>query len=145
MPVESERSGVEFAARWNIAESFGVAGHYTYTDAKEQNVRELRRPRHSGGLSADYRSSNEIFSATLTADYGGERSDIFFPPFPNSPEIVTLGNYWLLDLATQYQITPSVTLFAKGTNLLDEDYEQVFGFNTLGRAGYAGVRVNFGL
>lgn len=142
---ESERSGVEFAARWNIAESFGVAGHYTYTDAKEQNVRELRRPRHSGGLSADYRSSNEIFSATLTADYGGERSDIFFPPFPNSPEIVTLGNYWLLDLATQYQITPSVTLFAKGTNLLDEDYEQVFGFNTLGRAGYAGVRVNFGL
>jgi outer membrane cobalamin receptor len=28
--------------------------------------------------------------------------------------------------------------------LLDEDYEQVFGFRTPGRAAYVGVRVNFG-
>lgn len=141
---KSERSGAELGARWSVGESLAIAAHYTYTDATEQNVRELRRPRHSGGVSADYLSSNEIFSATLTADYGGNRIDIFFPPFPDSPEIVTLANYWLVDLAAQYRVTTSLSVFAKGTNLLDEDYEQVFGFRTLGRAGYLGVRINFG-
>lgn len=140
---KSKRSGAELGAQWNISESFGLAGHYTYTDATEQNVRELRRPRHSGGVSADYRSSTAVFAATLNADYGGDRTDIFFPPFPNAPEIVTLSNYWLLDLATQYRVTPSIAIFAKGTNLLDEDYEQVYGFSTLGRAAYVGVRVDF--
>jgi outer membrane cobalamin receptor len=28
--------------------------------------------------------------------------------------------------------------------LLDEDYEQVYGYQTPGRAGYLGIRVNFG-
>ena len=81
---------------------------------------------------------------TLTADYGGSRDDIFFPPFPDPSEIVTLDSYWLVDLAVQYRLSDSMRLFAKGTNLLDEDYEQVYGYQTLGRAGYLGVRINFG-
>ena len=92
----------------------------------------------------DFRTLNERFSTTLTADFGGERTDIFFPPWPNPSEIVTLENYWLVDLAVQYRASDSVTVFAKGSNLLDENYEQVFGYRTLGRAGYVGVRVNFG-
>jgi outer membrane cobalamin receptor len=28
--------------------------------------------------------------------------------------------------------------------LLDEEYEQVYGYQTPGRAGYLGIRVNFG-
>ena len=149
MSGKSRRSGVELASRWNMNDSLGIAAHYTYTDATEQDllgndVHELRRPKHSGGLSVDFRTAEERFGASLNADYGGSRTDIFFPPWPNPSEIVTLGNYWLLDLATQFAATPSVTLFAKGSNLLDEDYEQVFGYRTQGRAGYLGVRMNFG-
>ena len=69
---------------------------------------------------------------------------MFFPPFPALPETVTLESFWLLDLTAQYQLTRSINIFARGTNLLDEDYEQVYGYQTPGRAGYAGVRVNFG-
>jgi vitamin B12 transporter len=149
MSGKSRRSGVELASRWNMNDSLGIGAHYTYTDATEQDllgndVHELRRPKHSGGLSVDFRTAEERFSASLNADYGGSRTDIFFPPWPNPSEIVTLGNYWLLDLAAQFAATPSVTLFAKGSNLLDEDYEQVFGYRTQGRASYLGVRMNFG-
>ena len=149
MPGKSTRTGAELAARWSLSDSLGLGANYTYTDTTEQDflgndVRELRRPRHSGGLFMDYRSTNEQFSASLNADYGGTRSDIFFPPWPNPSEIVTLSNYWLVDVAAQYQATPSITVFAKGTNLLDDDYEQVFGYRTPGRAGYLGLRVNFG-
>ena len=149
MDGKSERSGVELDAQWNVNERFRLSASYTYTDSTEQNfsgenVRELRRPRHAGSLSANFRSNNERIQATLIADYGGTRDDIFFPPFPAPPEIVNLESYWLLDLTVQYQLTPSFGIFAKGTNLLDQDYEQVYGYQTLGRAGYLGIRANFG-
>jgi len=146
---KSERSGVELGAQWTVNQRFGLNAAYTYTDSTEENfagedVKELRRPRHAGSLAANFRSSNDLLQATLTADYGGTRDDIFFPPFPALPEIVTLQSFWLLDLTAQYQLTPTFGIFAKGTNLLDEEYEQVYGYQTLGRAGYVGIRVNFG-
>jgi vitamin B12 transporter len=146
---KSERSGVELGAQWTINEFFGFNASYTYTDSTEENfagdeVRELRRPRHAGSLAANFQSANDRLKATLAADYGGSREDMFFPPFPALPETVTLESFWLLDLTAQYQLTRSINIFARGTNLLDEDYEQVYGYQTPGRAGYAGVRVNFG-
>jgi vitamin B12 transporter len=146
---KSERSGVELSSQWQVNERFGLGASYTYTDAAEQNatgedVRELRRPRHAGSLSVNFQSSSERIRANMTADYGGDRDDIFFPPFPALPEIVTLQSYWLLDLTAQYQLTPSFGIYVKGTNLLDEDYEQVYGYSTLGRAGYVGIRADFG-
>lgn len=145
----SSRSGVESSLRWSVSEAFGVTAHYTYTDSTEpdfsgKDSREVRRPRHSGGVGANFSTLDDRFDATLTADFGGERTDVYFPPWPNPSEIVTLNNYWLVDLALRYQVTRSIILFAKGTNLLDEDYEQVYGFNTLGRAGYFGARIDFG-
>ncbi len=81
----------------------------------------------------------------LTADYGGARDDIFFPPFPQPSETVTLDDYWLVDITANYKLTENTTVFVRGTNLLDEDYEQVYGFQTLGRSAYVGFRANFGL
>ena len=149
MDGDSERSGIELAGRWNLSERFAVAGSYTYTDSHEpsptgEDVSELRRPRHAGNLSFDFTSLNEKWQATLAADYGGTRNDLFFPPFPDPSQVVTLDAYWLVDLAVHYRVTPAVTLFARGTNLLDDEYEQVYGYRTLGRAGYVGVRTSFG-
>jgi len=149
MEGTSKRSGLELGTRWNVSERVGLAASYTYTDSTEsgptgESVNELRRPRHAGSLSADYRSTNEKFLTSLAADYGGSRYDIFFPPFPNPSEIVTLQKYWLVDLTVQYQLTLAIKLFARGTNLLDEEYEQVYGYRTQGRAGYVGIRSSFG-
>jgi vitamin B12 transporter len=35
-----------------------------------------------------------------------------------------------------------VELFARGSNLLDQHYEDAFGYRTEGRAVYAGVRLS---
>jgi len=148
MPGTSKRSGVELATHWSLSDSLGIGANYTYTDSTEQDllgnpVRELRRPKHSGGFSLDYRSAGERFSTSLNADYGGSRTDVFFPPWPDPSETVTLDDYWLIDLAAQYRATESITLFARGSNLLDQDIEQVYGYRTPGRAGFVGIRVNF--
>ena len=148
-PGASERSGIEVAAQWRLNDAFHLSASYTYTDASEeddagQSVVELRRPKHMGNITLDFASPGDRFGATLAADYGGTRFDNFFPPFPEPQQTVTLSNYWLVDLTARFRVTDSLTLFARGSNLLDEEYEQVFGYRTLGRTGYVGLRADFG-
>jgi vitamin B12 transporter len=145
----STRQGIEFAATYKVLENLEFAGSYTYTDSTEpdslgNDIDELRRPRHSASLSTNYRFLNERAGILLVADYGGSRSDIFFPPFPAPSEYVTLASSWLVDLTASYDISGNMTAFARFTNLLDEEYEQVYGFATPGRAAFVGLRAGFG-
>ncbi|MDH4125311.1 MAG: TonB-dependent receptor [Gammaproteobacteria bacterium] len=140
----SKRQGAEFAARWRLGDAFDLVASYTYTDSEQDGEDEIRRPKHAGSLTLDYRSLGERVSASLAADYSGTRTDSFFPPFPEPMQTVTLANYWLLDMTVQYQLTESATVYARGSNLLDEDYEQVYGYQTPDRAAYLGLRVRFG-
>ena len=146
---DSARKGIEAAASLKLTENMSFGGSYTYTDSTENNesgsdVRELRRPRHSGSLYSTYRFLDERANLLVTADYGGTSTDIFFPPFPAPSEIVSLESHWLLDLTASYDFNQKTSLFVRASNLLDEDYEQVFGYSTPGRAAYAGVRFGFG-
>jgi len=145
---DSDRKGVEVDARIDVTDSFEVQATYTYTDSNETNAgittRELRRPRHAGHMTVTYKVPGRRANVVLAADYGGTRSDIFFPPFPNPSEIVTLDSFWLVDLTSTYDLTETVDVFIRMNNLLDEDYEQVYGFATPGRSTYIGVRASFG-
>ncbi|NND55483.1 MAG: TonB-dependent receptor [Gammaproteobacteria bacterium] len=148
-PGKSTRKGVEAAATWTVSSQLDFSAAYSYLDAEEEltpgmQTVELRRPRHTGSVQAAWRTSGGRFDTVLAADYSGTRADIFFPPFPSPSEIVRLDNYWLVDLTAQYQLNDSVTLVVRGQNLLDEDYEEVFGYNTLGRSAYIGFRASIG-
>jgi vitamin B12 transporter len=145
----SKRRGLELGADWRLGDAFRLGLDYGYTDATEPRpgggtARELRRPRHSGGVSLAYDAPGGRFSATFVADHGGERDDTFFPPFPEPEQRVTLGDYTLVDATARFRLRPSLTLFARATNLLDEDYEQVYGYATPGRAAYVGLRADLG-
>ncbi len=148
MGGKSSRKGAEISAMFTVVTNLELGASYTYTDSTEpdvqgNNVKELRRPQHTGSLNANYRFLNNQANLYLAADYGGSRNDIFFPPFPAPSEIVELNSYWLVDLTASYNISRRINVFVRATNLLDENYEQVFGYQTNGRAGYLGIRVNF--
>jgi vitamin B12 transporter len=146
---DSIRKGVEAAATFNVTENLSFGGSYTYTDSTQNDesgsdVRELRRPRHSGSLNTSYRFLDERAKLTVVADYGGTSTDIFFPPFPEPSEIVSLDSFWLLGLTASYDVSQNTNIFVRASNLLDEDYEQVYGYRTPGRAAFVGVRLGFG-
>ena len=143
LATTSERTGLELGASWDVSAQFTVDMNYTYTDASENGAPELRRPRHSGSLHAGYSILEERGRITFAANYGGTRHDIFFPPWPDPSEVVTLRNYWLVDLTAQYAVTESIKLFARASNLLDTEYEQVYGYRTRGRAVFAGIQASF--
>ena len=68
-----------------------------------------------------------------------EQLDTDFSSFPFQE--VVLDDYTLININASYQLNESVNIFARVNNLLDEKYQDVFGFETLGQAFYAGLKV----
>jgi len=75
----------------------------------------------------------------------GERT-IFdrYGSFGTVGEDVVLEQYQVLDFMANYTVLEgTVTLFAAATNLLNEDYDDVFGYETRGRNYKIGLRLQF--
>lgn len=54
-----------------------------------------------------------------------------------------LDNYEVLDLSVNYEPVSNWEIFARVNNLLDENYQEVPGYNTSGRAAHVGARFTF--
>jgi vitamin B12 transporter len=137
----SRRSGVEASVEWIIADKLRLSANYAYLKATEPNpltgrqTPETRRPKHSGSIAADGSIGRFSYGASLA--YVGrhfDNRDVF--PFDR----LTLGSYWLADARLAYAVRPGVELFARGSNLLGEHYQDVFSYRTEPRGIYAGVR-----
>ena len=141
---DSERSGIEVSLTANISSTLSVTGGYTYLDATDNNgVQEIRRPKHSGKINVNYGFDNGKGNLNVGVNYNGNARDTQF----NSPTFdtpVTLDDYVLVSLAGSYQVQPNIELFGKVENVLDEDYQEVFGFETAGISAYAGVKIKLG-
>ena len=141
-PGTSKRSGIEATVDWKIAEELRLSANYAYLKATQpdaatgRQLTEARRPKHSGSVMIEGSPGRFSYGASLA--YVGkhiDNRDVF--PFDR----LTLGSYWLADARLAYAIVPGVELFARGANLLDQHYQDVFSYRTEGRAVYAGVRL----
>jgi vitamin B12 transporter len=139
----SRRSGVEATLDWKIADGLRLSANYAYLKATQpdpvtgQQVTEARRPKHSGSVAIDGSAGRISYGGSLA--YVGQHldnRDTF--PFDR----VTLGSYWLADARVAYAIRRGVELFARGSNLLNQHYQDVFSYRTEGRAAYVGVRLS---
>jgi vitamin B12 transporter len=139
----SRRSGIEVSVDWRIARAVRLSANYAYLKATERDTSsgeqgtEARRPKHSGSVALDGSRARLSYGASLA--YVGEHIDNR-DTFPFAR--VTLGSYWLADARVAYAIRRGVELFARGSNLLDQHYQDVFSYRTEGRGIYAGVRLS---
>ena len=139
----SHRSGVEAELGWKLADTLRLSANYAYLHASEPSsaggqVKEVRRPKHSGSVAIDGTYGKFTYGASLA--YVGDRTDQNFDVFP--VQTVRLGSYWLADARVAYAILPKVELFARMSNALNQHYQDVFGYRTEPRAAYAGVRLS---
>lgn len=135
---DSTRQGVELEARWDISEQFSARGSATFLDSEQDDVEEIRRPDFIASATVTYRPVDAL-SLTASLDHNGSQLDTDFGTFQN----VTLDAFTLIGLNAAYDVDDHFTLTLRGDNLLDEDYQEVFGFTSLGRAIYAGLKANF--
>jgi vitamin B12 transporter len=139
----SHRSGVEAEFGWKLGEALRLSANYAYLDATEPGaslsiqLRETRRPKHSASIAIHGRSGRLTYGTSIA--YVGPRRDTNFDVFP--AEAVRLKAYWLAGARLAYSLRPGIEVFARGSNLFDARYQDVFGYRTEGRALYAGMRL----
>jgi len=140
----SRREGIEVEARALVANGLSVGFAYTYLDAREDNgLEEIRRSPHSGRADVNYSFVGDRANLNVAAIYNGTMQDLGFDPVSFTSSRVALDEYWLLNLAASYKVAPGVELFGRVENALNEDYQEVFGFETADIAAYAGVRFTY--
>jgi vitamin B12 transporter len=138
---ESERRGLELSWMAEIGNRWSLMGAYTYLDATDPDGRdEVRRPRHSGSVNLSFRFADERGRFNIGVIRTGEREDAEFV-FATPTDRATLDPYTLVSVAVSFALNETVEVFARGENLLDDDYVEVFGFASPARAAYAGIKV----
>lgn len=81
------------------------------------------------------------FDTNLSFVRVGDRKDVTYEG--GQPSLVQLKGYSLLNAYMGYRVGNKYKLYVYGVNLLNEDYEEVYGYNVLRRSIYAGVEVKY--
>jgi vitamin B12 transporter len=102
-------------------------------------MREVRRPRHTGSLNLGWKAAENLYLNT-NVQFTGEQTDGYFPSFPEPSQVVKLENHSLLNISLNYTASDKLEMYLKLENALNEDYEEVFGYQTLGFGASVGVR-----
>lgn len=138
---ESDRQGVEVSGRLDATDTLSLRLGYTWLDATNPNGSiEVRRPKHELGLGATLRLFGGRGTVSADARYvDGNFDSQFFGTFATAE----LPDYWKVDLAATYDMTDSLRLTARIENLLDEDYQDSWGYASRGRTAYIGLSADW--
>ena len=141
---EGRANGLELAAAFTPLPVWTLGAAYTYLQTEDGEGEPLkRRPEHKFHTFGSY--SPGRFSGRLDVYYIGIRHDRFYPGFPEPPQDVENPSYFKVNVALTYKLIEkeryTLELFGRAENLFDEDYEEVYGFETPGIAAFGGVRV----
>ena len=128
-----ESDGFEVSVNSEITEEINLYLNYSYIDSIDgRGQRLINIPKDSGELALTYNSSFNL-SGSLTVKYNGS-------------EISNYGNLdsWSrADINLFYKLNNFSEVYFRVENLLDKNYQQVFGYGTPDRSGLIGVKVNF--
>ncbi len=136
----SKQRGYDAKINWQPVEALTVEAFYGRLKATDgNNLNEIRRPRSSGLLAVSYRAQN--WHHQLSAAYTGDSADIFYPPVPPYLERVQMDAFTLVAVTSKVFINKNVEAFAAIDNLLDTQFEEVYGYQRSGRTVRFGVKL----
>ena len=138
--------GIEISLESKILNNLRFSGQYTYTNGKDDSGKNLiRRARHLASTNFIYTFNNGRATVDLGVDYNGEQWDVQFSNYFAGQKNILLDDFILVNVAGTYSLTDKVTLFGRVENILDNKYQEVWGFDEPGIGAFLGIRTNFGL
>ena len=141
---KSKRQGIEVEGFYEPSDALRLSVNYALLDASQPDgpgqIRETRRPRHSGSIALDGVRGRLTYGAGIA--YTGDRIDENFDVFP--AERVHLDAYWLASARIAYRLTDWLEAHVRVANAFNADYQDVFGYRSEGRSVFGGLRVAFG-
>jgi len=140
----SDVSGLELNVRVAATSFLSINSSYTYIDSNNLEDFNDYIPANKFVTGIDITPFENTF-LNFTYRNVGERS-IFdrYGSFGTAGDDVILEEYQVLDFMANYKVLEdTVTFFIAATNLLNEDYDDIFGYETRGRNYKVGVRLQF--
>ena len=138
---DSDRQGVEVSGEVQATDALGLRLAYTYIDATNPDGSvEIRRPKHELILGATLETFGGRGSVSGDLRHVAGNFDTQFWTGGTTRE---LPDFTTVDVAARYDLTDSVALTGRVTNLFDDDATEVWGFATRGRAAYVGIDARF--
>lgn len=136
--ARARTQGVELSADAALVEGLvRLKGVYTYTDARDSqtDLRLARRPEHQGRVA---------LTLTPFAGLTVEPSVLFVGEQFSAPrERQRLAPYARLDVHASYRFNAGLELYARGENLTNARYQEVYTYGAAGRSAYAGLRATW--
>ena len=110
----------------------------TWMNARDLTAKQklVRRPNFSAKVIFNYKVDKH--SVTTEGDFTGKRPDI-----DNLGNQVSLGSNLVFNMNYAYNFTEKFSTYAKVRNILDKDYEDIYGYGTGGRAATLGLKYIF--
>ena len=131
---ETQGVEVEFRGRFLTNDALNVSLNYTYTDLKDvPNSSRIAKDVVNANIGYDITKSTNILASY---QYRGDRNDSNFTT-------TILEEYNLLDFQVNQKVLENFDLFARVSNILNEDYQEAFGFETKGINYKLGLNFNF--
>ena len=140
----SDASGLELNVRVAATSFLSINSSYTYIDSNDLEDFNDYIPANKFVAGIDITPFENAF-LNVTYRNVGERT-IFdrYGSFGTLGDDVILEEYQVLDLMANYKVLEdTVTFFIAATNLLNEDYDDIFGYETRGRNYKVGIRLQF--
>ena len=138
--------GIESFLEWKPWDVLAVRANYTFdqthglynaTSGQQTNDALLLRPKNKGNFDIDYHILPDV-TTHLNVLVVGNRSS-----FDVNGAVVNVPGYVLVNVSGNYEVTQNITLFARLDNLLNKQYQQVWGYGALGFTGIGGVNVTY--
>jgi vitamin B12 transporter len=140
----SDASGLELNFRVAATSFLSINSSYTYIDSNNLEDFNDYIPANKFVTGIDITPFENAF-LNFTYRNVGERT-IFdrYGSFGTLGDDVILEEYQVLDLMANYKVLEdTVTFFIAATNILNEDYDDIFGYETRGINYKVGVRLQF--
>lgn len=138
-----DAKGVEVFMRWQPIDILRLTASYTRTEAEDRDSGEdlIRIPKDRATLLADVQITPRLQWGTSLL-YKGAFDDRYYDSSLFSVVDARVDSSIVVNMSAHMTLNERVTVFGRIDNLFDEEYEEIYGYGTAGRSGYAGIRVS---
>ncbi|MEO6314202.1 MAG: TonB-dependent receptor [Chitinophagaceae bacterium] len=145
--------GFELEATIRPTEKWNIVANYAFTDGKVSSrsaatandtsfYNLYRRPKNAFNTSIGYQASSKLYTS-IGLRWVDKRDDLFFNSNTFATEKKVLGAYYNLDVYASYQAVRFVKFFADLRNITNQQYFDLYGYNSRRFNFMAGAMFNF--
>jgi len=129
-----------------VSNSFTLGANATFNNYNSKfQMQAWNLPSFEASLFSNFNITEQLFGG-VSLFYVGERMDLFVDrqPFSNTiPVEITIDAYLDANVNLGYRINDRLSVFAKGSNLLSDNYEKWSNYKVLGIQGLLGATYKF--